>query len=167
MPQASHRVSKVVQLPDIAGNTVVLIVSAQHRCQPVANLRCRVVHAPSQLFCKFVEFAAHPLCHRLPKHDELFVLPALVTRMCEAKKVESLGPALSTPLPSFGGEPSELDHARFLGMQFQVELAESLPQLFQEPPGILFMLETDHEVIRVTYDDHIAARLRLSPLVGP
>ena len=78
--------------------------------------------------------------------------------MREAQKVESLRLALTTAFSSLRRKPSELDHPCFPGMQFQVELAESLPQVFQEPPGVRFMLEADHEVIRITHDDHIAVR---------
>ena len=61
---------------------------------------------------------------------------------------------------------TELDHAGLIGMQFQVEPAEPLPQLFQEPLCVRLVLEADHEVVRVAHDDHVAVRPCLSPLTG-
>ena len=55
----------------------------------------------------------------------------------------------------------------FSACSSRLNLAESLPQFFQEPPGVRFMLEADHEVVRITHDDDIAVARRLSPLIGP
>jgi tRNA A37 threonylcarbamoyladenosine synthetase subunit TsaC/SUA5/YrdC len=66
-----------------------------------------------------------------------------------------------------GGEPSESDQARLLGIQLQAELREPVAKICPEPLGVVPMLESHHEVVSETHDDHVAARVPNSPLVGP
>ena len=91
-----------------------------------------------------LQFRSHPLSHRLPKHDELSI-PGFITRMCEAKEVESLGLAFATPPPILGRKASELDETGLVSVQFQLELQESFLQFRMEPLGIRAMLESNHE----------------------
>jgi len=85
----------------------------------------------------------------------------------EAQEVERVGLAEATLRPALGGEPAELDEARLVGVQFQVELRESLAKVVKEPPCVTLMLEPGHEIIRETHDDHVTARVALPPLPGP
>jgi hypothetical protein len=53
-------------------------------------------------------------------------------------------------------------------MQRQTELLESLLEFGQTPLRRRSVLEPDHEVIRPSHDDYIAAdALRLSPVIDP
>ena len=52
-------------------------------------------------------------------------------------------------------------------MQPQTEVRESLAKVSQEPFGVITVLETHDEVVRVAHHDHIAARVTASPLVDP
>jgi len=60
----------------------------------------------------------------------------------------------------------ELDQPGLLGVQFQVELGQSRPQIRPESLGLPFVLEPDHKVVRVPHNNHVASCVTLSPLVG-
>jgi hypothetical protein len=49
----------------------------------------------------------------------------------------------------------------------QPELSEPSPQLLQEPLSFVSMLEPQYRVVRVSDNDHIAARFLPPPLVYP
>src|SRR6266542_5274856 len=85
----------------------------------------------------------------------------------EAQEPERLRLAESPLLSSLGGEPAELDQARLLGGQLQVELRKPAAKLGEEPLGVITMLEADDVVVGETHDDHIAVRIPPPPLVGP
>ena len=126
MPQSSDRITKAIEHSAVARDAVITEVSAQDRCQPLADFAHAVVHALPQFLFEQTEFRTHPLGHRPPKNHEASG-SGLIAYMREAQKVESLGLAVATPLSPFGRIAPELDHPRLVGMQFQVELAESLP----------------------------------------
>ncbi len=52
-------------------------------------------------------------------------------------------------------------------MQFESELAETLPQFFQESLGIRAVLEANHEVVSVAHQDHVPSSVSPTPVVGP
>ena len=78
----------------------------------------------------------------------------------EAQKVKRLALAPAFPLASGRAAATELDQASFLRMKIQAELPESLTESLQTGSCVRFMLETDHEVIRIA--DHNAIALRMS-----
>jgi len=85
----------------------------------------------------------------------------------EAQEVEGLWLDFAPLGPSLGREPAELQDAGLIGVQLQVEPAEPLPQVLQEPLCVGLVLEADHKVVRVPHDDHVTIRPCPSPLVGP
>src|SRR5262249_55152812 len=62
---------------------------------------------------------------------------------------------------------AELDQARLLTLQLQVELSQPLLQLPSKALGIGPGLKTEDEVVGVAHDDHIVAGLRPSPALDP
>ena len=97
------------------------------------------MHSFAQFRFDFLQLRSFPLAHRAPQHREHPVASLLATDVREAKKVECLGLPFSTSLSIVCCIAAKLDDARFLGMQFQVELGEPLRQLRDEtarrPPG--------------------------------
>ena len=87
--------------------------------------------------------------------------------MREAQEAERLRLAEPARLAISGGEAPELEQPRLLGVQLQGELREPVAQLRPEPLGVFPMLESHHGVISEAHDDHVAARVPSSPLVGP
>ncbi|GEM_PF-751690 len=166
LPEPPHPVPEHGQRPAIHGHAVVSDVPANDRSQPLPHRRNRVVPASPKLGFHLVQLRLQPLPHRLPKHRETPV-PLLPADVREAEEVERLGLAPSAPSAVLVRERTELQQTRLLGVQLQVELAESLPQFAQEPLGLRFVLESNDEVVRVAHDDHVALRLRRSPPLDP
>jgi hypothetical protein len=52
-------------------------------------------------------------------------------------------------------------------MQFQAELPKPLGEFCQKLLGIRFTLEPNHDVVRVSHDDHIAVRLLSTTCLSP
>ena len=125
-----------------------------------------MVQPSLQLDFDLAKFRLQPFPHRLPKHYE-FPIPCLVTRMCEAKKVERLGLPLAAPFAVLGSIAAEFHQARLFGVQFKMEPLESLPEFLQESLGVLAVLESYREVIGKAHDDHFTASMPLPPLMDP
>jgi hypothetical protein len=110
-------------------------------------------------------------CNRLriglPQHGEASVISPLPADVREAEEVERHGLPLTAPLSVFRREPAELQETRLLGMQLQLELPKALGQLLPEPLGIRLVLESEHEVVGIPDDDHVAAGLLPAPRLAP
>ena len=123
-----------------------------------------------QAFSEFTfdlsEFRSHAFSDRLSKHNEPSVSRA-VARMRETEEVERFWLSLATTLAVSSGEPPKLDQTRFVGVQFQTELAETISQVIVELFGIRTVFEAKHTVVGKSHDDHVTARMSPSPLVGP
>jgi hypothetical protein len=87
--------------------------------------------------------------------------------MRETQELERLRLAQTPLLAVPGGEPSELDQPRLLGVQLHPEPREPVTQLSLEPFSVLPMLKRHHGVVSEPHDDNITASLPASPLVRP
>jgi len=58
---------------------------------------------------------------------------------------------------------TELQQPRFLGMQLQVELPHAFRELRPELIGIRLAVKSNHDVVRKTHHDDLAARPLLTP----
>jgi hypothetical protein len=67
----------------------------------------------------------------------------------EAGEVERLRSPVTPGCPVPGSVPPELDEPGLVRVQFQPELREPAAEFFQEPLGVIFVLEPDDEVIRL------------------
>src|SRR5262249_50621367 len=67
------------------------------------------------------------------------------TIMGKTQEVEGFRLALTTLLPSRGGEPPELDQPRLVGVQDQAEFPEAFPPFTQELFGLAAVLKPDEE----------------------
>src|SRR5580692_6729922 len=167
MPEPAYLESERLQRLAVHGHSVVADVSTYHRPQPFACVLDGSVHSQSQLGFHRIQLRLLPLTNRLPYHREVTVAPLLPADMREAEEVERLRLPFSAPLPVSRRVRSELQKPRFVRMQFELELPESLGKFRQEPLGIRFVLEPNHDVVRVPHDDHIAVRLLSTPCLSP
>ncbi len=165
-PQIAHCHAKGSQCRAIHGHTVVVEVTQQDRAQISPLFRDGRVHALPQFDFQFPQLGLPPLPHRLPQHREP-PLPRLCATVREAQEVEGLRFAVATVSPISFRIAAELDDPRFVGMQFQAELRESLAQFRQEPLCLMTMLKSHDEIIGKADDDHVAVRLLLPPSLGP
>ena len=120
------------------------------------------MHASHQVGFHFAQLGLQPFTHRLPEQREPLA-SGLAADMRKAKEVEGLGFPLTTQLAGFSRELAELQQASFVRMQLQSELPQSFGEFVPEPLGIGPMLESEHNVVGVAYDNHVAARLLATP----
>ena len=94
------------------------------------------MHAVPHFGVEVPQLGLQPLANRVPPHCEQSAAPLLPTDMCEAEEIERLRLPQATPLPTFGRICTEFEQSRFLGVQFQLELRESLREVHPESLGI-------------------------------
>src|SRR5215471_423191 len=167
IPVPTHLVAEDVQCRAVHGHPIVAKVSTDNRAKPLAYFRDGIMHAPPKFGLHFVQFRLHSLAHRLPQHREHSVAPLPHADVREAEKVECLRLPFSTPPPVMDRKGTKLQQPRLGGMQFELELSESLLQLCPEPLGIRLDLEAQHDVIGEPHHDHVAVRPLLSPCLDP
>ncbi len=166
MPEIAHGETKMGQSMPVVRHSQVSDMPAHHRLQPFANFRNRVMHTPPQADLHLLQLGLHTLANRLPKHHEPSPL-RLSADMREAEEVEGLRLAQTSALPVGRRMASERDQARLFRVQFQLELLHAFFQLRPEPLGLVFVLEPNHDVVRITHHDHIAMRPLLTPCLNP
>jgi hypothetical protein len=100
-------------------------------------------------------------------NGEPAMLPRPGTHMSEAQKVKWLRPALAAFFTPFDRKTTKLDQTRLSRMQFQAELGKPFPEILQTRFCLAVILETDHEVIRISYDYHVAVATVVPPPLDP
>jgi len=93
--------------------------------------------------------------------------PRLRAVVREAEEVERLGLADAPRRPVSGRVAPELDEARLVGVQLQVELRQPLAKLSEEPLRVNLMLEPGDKVIGEAHDDNVTVGVPTPPLPGP
>src|SRR6516162_5079331 len=167
MPEPDHLESKPRERRTVHGDTVVTVVSRDHRAQPLTHFRDGVVHAPLELGFNLAQLGLQPFAYRLPKHRKHSVASLLPTDMREAEEVERLGLPLPAPLSVLCRKRAELQKAGLVGVQLQPELAQSFGEFLPEPLSIRPHLESEHNIVGEAHDDHVAVRLRTTPRPDP
>src|SRR5437667_185131 len=167
MPEPPHFEPKNPQRVLVPRHTVIPDVSTHHRLQPLALFGNGFVHATLKFGFHRVQLRLQPFAYRLPQHRKPSITPLLYADVRKAEKVECLGLPFSTPLPVVDRKRTKFQQPRFLGMQFQVELLHSFRKLRPKLIGIRFALESNHDVISKSHDDHIAVRALLTPCLDP
>src|SRR5438309_9244987 len=167
MPEPPYLEPKNPQRVLVLRHTVIPDVPTYHRLQPLAYFGDGFMQSSLKLGFHLVQLRLQPFANRLPQHRKPSIAPLLHTNVRKAKKVERLRFPFSTPLPVVDRVWTELQQARFLRMQLQVELPHSLGQLRPKLLGIRFHLEAKHDVVSETHDDHIAVRPLPTPRLGP
>jgi hypothetical protein len=64
-------------------------------------------------------------------------------------------------------ELSELDEARLLLEERELELSQTLPKFNQHAPRFALVLKANHEVVAVAHNNDSSARIPLAPLMDP
>src|SRR2546427_5785742 len=167
MPEPSHLESKKSQRRVVHGHSVIPDVSTHHRLQPLALFGDGFVHTTLKFGFHLVQLRLQSLAYRLPQHRKPSVAPLLHADVRKAEEVERLRFPFSTPLPLVDGIRTELQKARLLGMQFQVELPHSFGKLRPKLISIRFAVESHHDVVGKSHDDDVAVRALLTPCLNP
>src|SRR6266849_796541 len=167
MPEPDHMEPEQAECRAVHGNTVVSVVSLDHRAQPLTHLRDGVVHASLELGFHLAQLGLQPRTNRLPQHREPPITALLPADVREAEKVEGLGLCLTAPLALVDRIRAELQQAGFVRMQLQSELPESFLEFLPEPLGIRLVLESEHDVVREPDDYYVAAGMLAAPRPDP
>jgi hypothetical protein len=112
------------------------------------------------------QFGLQQLTNRLPKHRKPSA-SSLAANVRKAEEREGLGLPLTTPLAIDGCVAAELHQTGLFRMQLQSKLAQALHELLPEPLGLRLVLESEHDVIGETDDNHVAAHLLAAPCPDP
>src|SRR5437016_13647699 len=144
-PKVRHGLAESAERRTIHGHTVVAGVAQDDRAQVGALLREGRVQALPQCGVHRPQLGLPPLAHRLAQHREPS-FPRLPTAMREAQKVEGSRFSVATLSPISFRIATELDDPRFVVMQSQSELRETLAQLRQKPLRLPTMLKAHDEV---------------------
>src|SRR6266702_282049 len=167
IPQPTDAEAKQLQRRAIHGHPVVAEVSTHDRTQPLPHRRNGLMQALSQFGFHLSELRLQALAHRLPQDRETAIAPLGGADVREAKEVERLGFAQTLACAAFGSKRPKLQQPGLLRIQLQAELAQPLGQLRSKPLGIGLHPESEHDIVRVAYDDHLAARMLSTPRPHP
>jgi len=124
-PEKSHPLAEGAKSRTVYGYPVVTEVTQQDRAQVRPLFRRRRVQASPQFVFQVPQLGLPPLPHRLPQNREP-ALPRLRAAVRKSEKVEGPWFAVATVAPIPLRKAAELDDTRFVGMQFQCELRETL-----------------------------------------
>src|SRR5579885_360664 len=167
IPKPAHLKPEGRERGEVHGHAVVAKVPTDDRAQPLAHFRGGILHAPPKVSFHLLQLGLQPLAHRQPQHRKHSVASLPHADMREAEKVERLRFSLSASLPVADRKWTKLQQPRLLGMQFELELTESLLKLRPEPLGIRPDLKAQHDIVRESHDDHVAARSLPTPRLDP
>src|SRR5271165_6842714 len=141
-PHAQHFVPERFQSLLVAGYSMILEISANHRLQPLRRVLDPLMQALSELLPNLLQLGRHALADRLPVHHEVPRRVILPTDVSETQKVEGFRLPFPTLAPPFSGITPKFNQARLLRMQLQPELPHSLLQFRQELFGFFPVLES-------------------------
>src|SRR5690606_30028049 len=85
----------------------------------------------------------------------------------EAEKVEGFRFIKSLLLTGKCREAAKPDQSGLVRIELQRELLQPLPHHSPETARVSLILKADHDIVRITHDNHIACSLASSPTFGP
>ena len=151
----------------IFGNSVVSVVPANHRTQPLSLVRDWVVHPFSHLSFKLMKFCLHLLPNRKPANCVHSVAALSRTDMRKTQEVKCFRFTRSSFLSVVDRKWTKFQNPRLLGMKFKTEFEHALFEFIQKLFGLRFMFKTHNKVISPPDDHHLATRLVPLPLLCP
>ena len=98
---------------------------------------------------------------------KLSAFPCPGTLVCEAQEVKGFGFAFAALFSSLGRVASKFDQARLFSVELQAKFGKAFLEFFQALPGFVFVLESYHEVIRITHNYYISTAAVLPPPYYP
>src|SRR4029079_1586732 len=110
------------------------------------------VHPRTQGLCDLLPLRAEPFGDRRAPDCKL-AGPRLTIYMRKAEAVKGLRFPLATPLAPFVCPTPNLNEARLVRVQCEMQSVEACPQVTQTLLGIVFVLEADEGIVTVPRDD--------------
>jgi hypothetical protein len=141
---------------DVRGDGVVREISAHHVTQPLTLISHRQVSSATKLVANCDKSHAHSAHGGVPVEQEP-ARPRPSADVREAEKIERVWLSLAE-LPSLiRRELAEADQLRLLGVQLQAESLQTIVKIGSKSSRSAFVLETQHDVVSVPHDDHVAS----------
>src|ERR671933_2229571 len=151
--------------PTVRRHRMVSEIADNHLLQPPPLRGDGLMQAPAQRLLHGLELRPHAVTTALPlKLESAAARPAADER--EAQEAEGLRFAKAPPRPVRRRLAAELDQPGLVRMQPQPERLQTPTERLPEAPGLGLVLEADHDVVRVAYEDHGALRRAPSPARG-
>ena len=166
-PNTAHLVHETTNPPTVARHGVVIQPTLHDAFEPASRLAQRAMHSLPKFRLNRLQRRTHTFRYRVAMDREPTVLLRFLAHMREAKKIETLRSALAASFSSLGRIATELDQTRLRLVKFQPELRKTCAEFFQTRLRFMLMLKTDHEIVRVAHDDHVAAAAVASPPFNP
>ena len=112
-PEPDDPIAEGGQAVDVSWYRVVVEVALNDQPEPLAGLRHRLMHTPTELLLNLQQLGPHALANRFALHC-IAPVPVLPADMRETQKVERLRLPFSSLFPVLLGEPPELNPARLV-----------------------------------------------------
>src|SRR6266478_2301294 len=165
-PEIDDMIPEGPECRTVGRHRVVLEVAGDDLFEPFRRFADRLMHSPSELLLDLREFRLHAVASAPPMDQEL-ALAGLAADEGEAQEVEGFRLAEPAPLAVRRRMTAELDEPGFVRMERQREFRKPRAHRLEEPTCVGLMLETDHQIIGIAHDDHVAGGLAPSPALGP
>jgi hypothetical protein len=141
-------------------------VASHYLAQPLSLFGYRLVHSSLQLYLDVPQLTPHPVASGLPlKHESAAARSS--TDESEAQEGERFWLSQPTSLSIGRCETAELKQARFSRVKRQRKFPKPVTHRIEETLSVVLVLEADHEIVGITYDDHVAPGFLPSPAFGP
>jgi hypothetical protein len=151
---------------DVGGDSVIREVSRHNPPQPLTLLCNRVMPPAPQLITDVPQRCAHAITLAIPAQQES-AIASLCAYVRESEKVEGLRPSLAPPGSTLGSVFAKLDQTGFLRVEGQRKLRQPGLHVRAKAFGVIDVLETDNDVVRVADDHYLAPSLAPSPALCP
>lgn len=166
-PQTSHLVHETADPVTVARHSMIIQPALHNTSKPAGRFANGPVHAFTQLLLDRLQRCSYTLRHTVTMDRKPTVRSRRGTLVSETKKIERFRSALATLGSPLDRITTELDQARLAFVKSQAKLGKALPEFFQTCYRFGMALETNHEVVRVTDNHHIAAAVIFPPPFDP
>src|SRR5689334_18368930 len=129
-----------------------------HLLKPLPLMGYGIVSLPAQLLLDLSEFCLAAVTPGFPFELES-PLAGSAADQSKTQEVEGLRLTETASLAVVHRIAAELDQPGLLRVERQRELLKPLPHHFEEPMRVGLALEPDHQIIRITRDNHGAGGL--------
>lgn len=167
VPQPVDTLPEGVQLSEISGHRVVLVITSDDLPKPCTDLAWASMHPAAKFDLNGLQLRNHPLLRRNAPDGKGIGLVAPPTVVSEAQEVERLRFSRPTLLPVSGSIAPEFDQPGLLLMKFQAELRKPFLEVLKEPRSVGSILEAQRQIVGVANDDDIALGHLSAPDIRP
>ncbi len=166
-PQTSYFVDEATDSVAVSRDGMIVQPPLDHSSQPASRFAKWSVHSLLQSRFDLLQGRTHTLRYAVTLDGKPAMLSRFSTLVSKTKKVERLRPTFTRFRSTLDRIATKLEQSSFAFVKFQTKLGEPRAERFQTRRGLALAFETDHKVIRITYDYHILAAVLFPPPLDP